>query len=96
MDEFKEVITEDDYQYEIPLEDCEIYISSGGVSVICEDGVLHTNITPESLFPNAKRLTPQQLQKILNILEQTGYEGAFLTPSELDIREVVEDEDFGV
>ena len=87
----------DDYLYEFELEDCLICISSGGVSIICEGGAVHTNITPISLFPDSKELNNLQLCQILDTLEQTGYEGFFIDAEQLNNQvweDIATDDDF--
>ncbi|RDJ34965.1 MAG: hypothetical protein DWQ19_09020 [Crenarchaeota archaeon] len=83
--EFSEDIADEDYLYNIILEDCEILISKYAVSIFCdhgESGAYITNITPYSLFPK-DQLDREELVHIMTILEETGYEGKFLSKEEL-------------
>jgi len=92
---YTETITENDYAYEIDttLDDAqvEIFISSGGVSICYQDGANHTNITPNSLFPHAKKLSNTQLIYLLDLLHNINYEGRFLYADE--INEIIEEQE---
>jgi len=93
---YVEFFDDEEYYYEIDAcfnQDANVIISPGGMSVVFEDRVLHTNITPASIFPFAKRLQEAQLVYLLQVLQDSGYEGKFLTLDEIN-SEVWLDEDF--
>lgn len=54
---------------------CEIYVTNIGVSIEFERLYIHTNINPSSLFPYSDTLDDDQLERILEILNNTGMEG---------------------
>jgi len=85
--EYDEQCDEDDYFYDIELiVDCKVasvLVSKGGVTVAYDSGAIKTNITPDHLFPNRSHLSPFILAQILQLLENIGYEGKFVTWDEV-------------
>ena len=78
-------ITDDGMEFtdDIFLENGVVLITKGGASIVCPNGMIQTNVIPDALFPGAQKLSLDQLLHLVNVLEQTGYEGRFISLEEL-------------
>lgn len=77
-----EGIDEEGYFYEIYVcldgNEAEIIVTNEGVSIEFRNsklGFITTNIKPNRLFPKLKKLEWKHLNRIITILESTGFEG---------------------
>ncbi len=66
-----------------------LIIRPHGVLIFMNQGLSVSNITPCRLFPNVKRLNKDQIKQIVDLVEQTGFEGCpmEMTDAESDVRQ---------
>jgi hypothetical protein len=78
-----------DYLYDISVvwknRDGVVTVSRWGVSLWYDDGdALMTNIQPHSLFPNKRKLSVDDLKRIVKTLEDTKVEGMPVSKEQMD------------
>ena len=83
--------TDDSYFYELYVlidgRKASVTVLSGGVSVDYQDAAcetIHTNINPGKIYPNHKKLTWDEIDSLIEILQNTGCEGKVYYRDEME------------